>query len=50
MKIKKSPKKQGLILPLKKKFLEKPEEEFQTEPPSPPSLLRTKTLILILLG
>ena len=41
IKIKKK-KKQGLILSLKNTFLEKPEGEFQTEPPS---LLRIKTLI-----
>ena len=38
--LKKTTKKQGLILSLKNTFLEKPESECQTEPPS---LLRIKT-------
>ena len=41
--LKKTTKKQGLILSLKNTFLEKPESECQTEPPS---LLRIKTLHL----
>ena len=38
----KTKKKKGLILPLKNAFLQKPEDEWQTEPPS---FLRVKILI-----
>ena len=45
--LKKTTKKQGLILSLKNTFLEKPESECQTEPPS---LLRIKTLHLFFIN